>query len=308
MDLKSKHSIRVSTFFTPENIEFHKSIEDSNFIIHKLLENLALNYGIGNVNKLYNNFIDSNKYSSSIIKGNSFKIITFQLTETEKTRIAMAVLNNEANKQSHETTELFIVIAYYRSNPDIALKLIKAFLSFLNNNSNLKSLCQLKDSNEIWNFFDQASLSLPDSILVNDFMENVDIFLKESNNLKDAIDMFIKTGVLNIPVLDIEGNLIGEVTARELMEVCLPRYILWMDDIEPIVHFEPFRNLLEQEDNTWLAEILNYNVAIVQKGEPLMKAAIQMTKKEVTHAYVLDDKKLIGIITLRYFLNQILRA
>ncbi|MCK7473929.1 MAG: CBS domain-containing protein [Rhodopseudomonas palustris] len=139
-------------------------------------------------------------------------------------------------------------------------------------------------------------------------MENVDVFLNESNNLKDAINMFIQTGCLNVPVIDIEGNLVGEVTARELMEVCLPRYILWMDDMDPIIHFEPFQNMLAQEDNTWLAEILNYNMAVVQKDEPLMKAAIQMTKKEVSRVYVLDDKKLIGIITLQYFLNRILRA
>jgi CBS domain-containing protein len=308
MNFNSKHSIRISTFFTPENIEFFQATSDTNTIINKLLKNLALNYGIGNVNKMYQNFIESNSYSSSLTEGNYYRIVTFQVAETEKTRIALGFINSAEGNQHNEISEIILVIAYFRSNPDIALKLLKAFTTFFNEISHIKNLNQLTNSTDIWNYIDRTSGFLPDIILVDDFMENVDIYLKESNNLKDAINMFIKTGLLNIPVIDLEWNLIGEVTARELMEVCLPRYILWMDDIDPIVHFEPFRNMLEQEDNTWLAEILNYNAAVVQKGEPLMKAAIQMTKKEVSHVYVLDDKKLIGRLTLQYFLNRILRA
>jgi CBS domain-containing protein len=237
-----------------------------------------------------------------------FKIFTFPLADTENTRVAMSFPQENKNEQKKVLNEIIIVITYPKSKPDIILKLIKTFRDFFNNSIHINKLSEFSDSTDIWNYFDKQNTVLPDRILVIDYMEPVEVFLQESNNLKDAINMFIQTGYLNIPVIDIEGNLIGEVTARELMEVCLPRYILWMDDIDPIIHFEPFQNMLAQEDNTWLAEILNYNMAVVQKDEPLMKAAIQMTKKEVTHVYVLDDKKLLGIIIMRYFLNKVLRA
>jgi len=297
---ENKYCIKISSYFTPDNIELYSSQADNDHVVLKLLENLALNYGIGNVNSIYKtNYLKINSVKNSI-QTDKFKLYTFPLFSKENPRIAIAI-----NKMMEE---IIIVITYPKSNPDIYLKLLKSVNDFLSNEEHINLLIHTDKPEKIWAYFDNKCPLLPDKILVQDFMERIGVFLNESNNLKDAIDMFIHTGWMNIPVIDIEGNLIGEVTAKELMEVCLPRYILWMDDIEPIIHFEPFQNMLEQEENTWLAEILNYDVSVVQKDEPLMKAAIQMTKKEISHTYVLDDKKLIGIITLRYFLNQILRA
>ncbi|OFX89149.1 MAG: hypothetical protein A2W99_01860 [Bacteroidetes bacterium GWF2_33_16] len=307
MNPKRKHRVKISSFFSPENIEFYGDPINTDQLVLKLLQNLALNYGIGNVVSLFNNIYQNNR--TKLLTNNCKpKIVTFPLHNTDKTLIAIAIAKNNTDNPPSESSELLIIITYPKANPDIILKVKKAFNDYFINPDFINEILQSKNSKSIWNIFDQADIFLADTILVQDYMDIVEVYLNESNNLKDAIDMFLKTKKLNIPVIDVEGNLIGEVTAKELMDVCLPRYILWMDDIDPIVHFEPFQNMLEQEENTWLAEILHYNVSVVQKNEPLMKAAIQMTKREVSQAYVLDDKKLVGIITIESFLNTILRA
>lgn len=144
-------------------------------------------------------------------------------------------------------------------------------------------------------------------ILAEDVMQKVLVKLEETQTLKDAIDLIVTSGIMSIPVVDLEGNLVGEVTSKELMEVCLPRYILWVNDITPIVNFEPFQNMLEHEDSTWLAEIMHYGCATIQEDEPFMKAAVAMTKKSVKHVYVLNNRNLRGVITLHFFLKKILR-
>lgn len=51
----------------------------------------------------------------------------------------------------------------------------------------------------------------------------------------NAINQFTAHNVSELPVLDKDGDLVGVVTENELLHVCLPDYILWMDDLSPIM-------------------------------------------------------------------------
>lgn len=310
MQPENKYCIKISSLFTPENIEIFTDKIELDDLIYKLLENLALNYGIGNINSIF-----TQSYKNSIKSETQNKIASecllyhFRIAPEENTRIAIAVLKKGVIQPSVNTNEkvsIVVLITSPKAKPDIYLKIAKS-LKELFSKIDLDSILKIEIKEEIWKIIDQANISLPEIILAGDIMEEVKVYLKESNNLKDAIDKFVQTGFLSIPVVDLEGNLVGEVTSHELMEVCLPRYILWMDDISPIINFEPFQNLLENEDNTWLAEIMNQNCPVIQINEPFIKSAIMMTKKNSNHVYVLDDNKLIGIINLRFFLDKIVR-
>jgi len=307
---KNVHSNKISSLFTPENIEIYSEKIELDALIQKLLENLALNYGIGNIHTIYSNFLTN----IEIIKS-SKKIISdcflyhVRISSSENVRIAIAVLKNgikQSVTNNNEKISVVIILVSPKEKPDLYLKTVKSFKELFNK-INISSILKYEKSEEIWNIIDQSNISLPEIIYAEDLMEEVEVYLNESNNLKDAIDKFVNTDYLNIPVIDLEGNLVGEVTSRELMEVCLPRYILWMDDINPIINFEPFRNMLENDENTWLAEIMNHDCPVIQKNDPFIYAAITMTKKSISHVYVLDDNKLVGVISMKLFLDKILR-
>ena len=131
--------------------------------------------------------------------------------------------------------------------------------------------------------------------------------LKENDTLEKAIDLFITHSLIDVPVVDKDGDLVGVVTARELLKVCLPDYILWMDDLSPILHFEPFANVLRNESITWLTEIMSQNYAVVPENAPAIQVAQEMTKRNTQQAYVLREKNLVGVVTLPHFLNKVLR-
>ena len=59
------------------------------------------------------------------------------------------------------------------------------------------------------------------------------------DTMERAIDLFVRHRVSEVPVIDKDGELIGVVSTHELLRVCLPDYVLWMDDLTPIINFEP---------------------------------------------------------------------
>jgi len=133
------------------------------------------------------------------------------------------------------------------------------------------------------------------------------IKIQENATLKDAINLFIQHNLVDLPIVDKDGDLVGVVAAQELLRVCLPDYILWMDDPSPILKFEPFANIMNNEGQIWLTEIMSQNYAVVVESSPAIVVAQEMTKRNVSRAFVVRDKKLVGIVTLQHFLKKVLR-
>jgi hypothetical protein len=52
---------------------------------------------------------------------------------------------------------------------------------------------------------------------------------------------------------------------------------------------------------------MTHDIARIQVNDPAIRAGIEMTKMSTDHAYVLADKKLVGIIPIQQFIYKALR-
>lgn len=302
--------LHLASFFTPENIIICKQKSKTDEIIWDLLKNLALTYGIGNVKQILNEYLKKNGNLSPILLNNLALVQHFRLTTTNDIRLAIAIipegLEYTADDKSINVRILFLIISP-KKRPDLFLRTLRSLRDLVSNKDLMGDILNKSDPKYTCQLLDQRSIDLPSYNLASDIMLVPKVVIKESNNLEDGIDLFIKANRLSIPVIDKDGDLLGEVTILELMRVCFPRYILWMDDITPVLNFEPFRNMLHNESNTWLDEIMTHDIARVQVNDPAIRAGIEMTKMSTDHAYVLDDKKLVGIIPIQQFIYKALR-
>ncbi|MCK4629429.1 MAG: CBS domain-containing protein, partial [Sedimentisphaerales bacterium] len=166
---------------------------------------------------------------------------------------------------------------------------------------------ELSTDKEVWRFFDRGGITLPDHLLARHIMDPVEVQLLENDTLERAIDLFVRDKLRELPVVDKDDNLIGVVTTYELLRVCLPDYILWMDDLSPIMNFEPFAEVLRKEGKTWLAEIMTSDYAVVKEDAPAIQVAKEITRQRAGNAYVIRGKKLVGVVSLVSFLNKVMR-
>ncbi len=300
----------LTSFFTPENIIICKQKSKTDEIIWDLLKNLALTYGIGNVKQILNDYLRKNGNLSPIALNELALVQHFRLTTTNNIRLAISIIPEGiefmVDEKSVKIHLLFLVISP-KKRPDLYLRTLSTLRVLVSSKDIMNEILNKADAIYTWQILEQKKIEIPPHTLARDIMLVPKVVIRESNNLEDAIDLFIKTNRLSIPVVDKDGDLLGEVTILELMGVCFPRYILWMDDITPVLNFEPFRNMLHNESNTWLDEIMSHEIASVQVNDPAIRVGIEMTKLSVDHAYVLDDKKLVGIIPIQQFIFKALR-
>lgn len=204
------------------------------------------------------------------------------------------------------SARLVFLILTPRRSPAAYLKIAAAIVRRLHTPGFIDQAIACGDAAELAALFD-GERHAHASVTAADIMSQPVTVLMDSNSVKDAIDVIVKTGLAEIPVVDKAGDLVGVASARALLGICVPDYMLWMEDLSLFNNFEPFETLLRKESSTWLADITDDEYASVSVDQPAIAVAEAMARHKTNLCLVLDGARLAGVVTLPSFLNNIFR-
>jgi PTS system nitrogen regulatory IIA component len=302
------HPKEFVDFLDPADILCQTPIASRDELIMEMLKRLAFNHGIGNVPAIYEAVQERETFGATVVsRGIAIPHARISSIRTPYVAVATIPRGLKFNGDDVAPVKLVLLVLVPKDQPSAYLQIIAALAKIFQTESAADNAAGLATTEALVSFFRRGGLLLPNFICAGDIMEPVSYKLHDTNSLKDAIDMFVAQNVLEIPVVDKDGDLIGVVTADALLRVCMPDYLLWMDDLSPILLFEPFVNVLRNEESTWLAEILHHEFSAVQIDQPAIAVAETMAKRNASTCYVVKEKKLLGMITLPHFLNKVLR-
>ncbi|HUW19780.1 MAG TPA: PTS sugar transporter subunit IIA [Sedimentisphaerales bacterium] len=306
---KKNNGIRFSSLFQPAQVICRTQQTDRDAILLDLLRLLAYEHGIGNVDEAYQAVLARENEIPTIV-GPGIAMPHARLEAIDS--IVVGVATSEKGiiydrKKTDNPIKLIILTLVPKAAPGAYLQAISSLAKICQDPSTAEVVAGLADAEKVWSFFEQGGLNLPDHLSARDIMEPVTLKLQEQDTLERAIDMFVRHGLNELPVLDKDGDLIGVVSTYEFLRVCLPDYVLWMEDLTPIMNFQPFAEILRKESKTWLTEIMTSEYAIVEETAPAVQVAKEITRQHADRAYVVRGKKLVGIVSLATFLSKILR-
>lgn len=302
-----KPNLSLTSFFSADDILTHQEGLMRNELIRHLLTHVANGHGLTDVDVFYDAIIERENASDTVVS-NGIAIPHARVDNLQRPYVGVAtstegILFDEEEPPIH----LILLVLIPRDQPGLYLQVLRALAGILRDRGAAHAVSQLKTPDEVMRFFERGGMVLPDYVCAADIMRDDFISLRNHDNLKTAIDCFISNQISEIPVVDRDGDMVGIVSAGALLKVCLPEYLLWMSDLSPIVNFEPFTNILRNEHNTWLSDILSHDFSAVQMQAPAISVAGEMTRRNTSRCYVLNGKKLMGVINLPLFLNKIFR-
>ena len=129
------------------------------------------------------------------------------------------------------TLAMIIMVLIPTTQPGLYLQILRTMGTLLNDNATVAHLAGMQNAEEIMRWFQRDGLTLPDYVCAADIMHKNLITLRDNDSLQTAIDCFINKGLDEIPVVDKDGDMIGVVSASSLLQVCLPEYLTWMNDL-----------------------------------------------------------------------------
>jgi PTS system nitrogen regulatory IIA component len=302
-----KPSLTLTSFFSADDILIHQENLMRNEVIRHLLLHVANGHGLTDAEPYYEAIIERENANDTVV-ANGIAIPHARLDNLDRPYLGVATSAGGIEFSEEEPpVHLILLVLIPRDQPGLYLQILRALASILRDRDAARAVSQLTTQEEVMRFFERGGMVLPDYVCAADIMRDDIIALRSHDNLKTAIDCFISHHLAEVPVVDRDGDLVGVVSAGALLKVCLPDYLLWMSDLSPIVNFEPFTTILRNEQNTWLSDILLTEYASVQIKAPAVSVAGEMTRRNASKCYVLNGKKLMGIIDLPVFLNKVFR-
>ena len=308
MSADMSKGVRFASLFGPAEVVCHTEQTDRDALILEMLQRLAYERGIGNVDEALH-AVQGRENEMPTIIGPHLAVPHARLETVEKILVAVATSSEGIAYTEPNTNpvKLVILILVPKAAPGLYLQAMSSLAKICQEPGTANEVAALGSAQEVWKYFDERGVVLPEHVQARDIMDPVEVVLQENDTLERAIDLFVRHRRQDLPVVDTDGELIGVVTTYELLRVCLPDYILWMEDLTPILNFEPFAEIMRNESKTWLAEIMTSEYATVAEDAPAIQVAKSITREHAGHAYVVRGKKLVGVVSLEGFLSKVLR-
>lgn len=302
---KSLRNIRFTSLFAPEDIIPDTDAATEDQVVRQLLERMALRYGIGNVDDAFAE-VKARIADGGVVIAPDLAVPHVRLENANRLRLAIAT-SREGIDVGGRRARVIIQIVVPVDMPGAYMQTLQGIARVCDRDGAVDELAGMATARQIWDYFDAGGSRLPDHLEARHIMSEPAVTLQESDSLARAIDLFLEYNASELPVVDLDGELVGVVTTSQLVRVCMPEYLMWLEDMTPLLNFEPFAEVIRNESSTWLNDIMIDDFARVAEDSPAILAMKEIGTRQTNYAYVLRDRKLVGVIRLHEFLKRVLR-
>lgn len=207
-----------------------------------------------------------------------------------------------------EPVHIVVLILSPKFDPGSYLRLMALLGKLLNNKPVVKRLCVATSAREVYGIMTKSAEHITVKLNVESVMDRNPVVLDESNTLSDAIHAFCAYRVMDIPIVDKEGDLRGVIAIEDLLRQSLPDHLLWMEDLSPIANFEPFAELLRADEETKVADFMHDKYVSIHPKTPAIQLAKILLMQKTRQIQVVEGRKFIGVVNLNSFNAQVFWA
>lgn len=279
---RSKPTLTLTSFFSIDDIRIVPGTLSRDEALRLLLRAMAANHGLVE-EECYLGEVLARQAAGSTILAPGVALPHARIDSITRPYVSLGLFPEGVILEEGEppVRVVFLVLIPIKQ-PALYLQILRAVSEILAADEGaVEALAACPTALEAMRIFEHGGTPLPPFVSANDIMCTHLEPLRENDSLRMAIDVFTTHHLDEIPVVNCEGELIGVVNTRALMQLCLPDYLLWSRDLSSMQQFEPFSAVLQNEQNAWLRDILTQDYVTVQAEAPAIQAAVEMARRRL---------------------------
>jgi len=306
--LTNSSGLKLSSFFTEKHVLCRLEGVQRDESLKRLVGVLAADGKVKNAAEVLEAVIQREQLLSTQL-GVGLAVPHARFGETQELTIAVgtSVGGIDFGGEPKTLAHLVVLVLTPVSQPALYLQALAAVVNLFSRKDVVDRVARLSKPREVWEVFDRGETTLPQYVTAHDIMAADFEHLRTTDYLERAIDLLCYHHLFDIPVVDEDGDLVGLITEEQLLKLALPDYILWLEDLSPILQLEPFVEILKNEKTIRVAEVMSTEFASVPDDAPAIQVGRVLMRRDVRAVMVVREKKLAGVITVSDFLTRVLR-
>jgi mannitol/fructose-specific phosphotransferase system IIA component (Ntr-type)/predicted transcriptional regulator len=212
-------------------------------------------------------------------------------------RIAIGTAPRGIDFKAPDGNPIRVVVLFVipKKHSNLYLHTLAQFLNLLGSDENLQRVAQAATPEEIIAAVDALSDRPPAAPPMHGASS-----VTGSAPLSRAVEAILNHKLEALPVVDAEGNLVGEVTSASILQLGVREHFLHLASTASLRPAEPFEAALRAHAETSLEAlgvVSTNGFRTVQEDEPLVETAVKLSHSGARSAYVLRGRKLVGLVT-----------
>ncbi|MBN2703484.1 MAG: PTS sugar transporter subunit IIA [Pontiellaceae bacterium] len=207
-----------------------------------------------------------------------------------------------------EPVNVIVLILTPKDDPGAYLRLVASLSKTLGAPHVLKQLVAVDKAREVLGILTEGPERENIKLNAMNVMSRNPVTLDEGDTLAHAIQAFCSNRIMDIPVVDEDGDLRGVIAIEDLLGLSLPQHLLWMEDLTPIENFEPFSELLRKDSETKVADFMHDKFVAIPPEMPAIQLAKIFLMQGIRQIQVVEGRRFLGSVNLDSFSSQIFWA
>ncbi|MDF7801982.1 PTS sugar transporter subunit IIA [Pontiellaceae bacterium B1224] len=207
-----------------------------------------------------------------------------------------------------EPVHVVVLILTPKDDPGAYLRLMASLSKTLAEPHMLKRLTVAGNAREAFAILTEGPEQVEVKLTASSVMNRNPVTLDEGDTLAHAIQAFCANRIMDIPIVDSDGDLRGIIAIEDLLGQSLPQHLLWMEDLSPIENFEPFAELLRKDSETKVADFMRDKYTAIPPDMPAIQLARIFLMQHVRQIQVVEGRRFLGVVNLDSFSSQIFWA
>ncbi len=201
---------------------------------------------------------------------------------------------------------LFFLIVTGKTKNQKMLQLMAALTQLAGNQLLLDEIFRAREPEQILTLIKETKITLKGTITAEDIM-NPDIQpVNLTHTLEEVARRLVVENVMGLPVVSQDGQFLGEITERELIEFGMPKYASVMNDLSFMTTGELFEAYFTHESTVTVKELYRQHPITVDKRASIMEICFIMMNKGNTRLYVVEQGKYLGMIVRSDIIKKVL--
>jgi len=242
--------------------------------------------------------------------GHGFAFPHARTDKVDDMHILLGVAKKGLTEKTPDNLPLAVVVLLLTPSniSKLYLQTLSAFATFARMEGSLQKLINAKNKTDIIDVLWQSGVKADKELTVKDIMRRDVATVSPEDSLKTVANLMFKNRLSAMAVVDKEGNLLGQITDKDLIQAALPDYKSLISNLNYSMDIEPFEELLKQEDKIKVSQLYKTDHEIASTETRLVEVAALMIFKNLRRVFVVKDKKLVGVLLRKDIVNMIIRG
>jgi mannitol/fructose-specific phosphotransferase system IIA component (Ntr-type)/CBS domain-containing protein len=240
----------------------------------------------------------------SMAKGSAFPHARTEKVAEFRIAVGTAPQGLDFKAPDGNLIRLVVLFVIPKKHSNLYLTTLAQFLNLFASEENLLKAAQAKTGEDLVSSVDTMSVIRPAAAP----MAPAPATVTPQMPLSKAVEIFAATRAEALPVVDAEGNLVGELSAGALLQLGVREHFLHLTSSATLQAAGSIESVLRSHADASLESlgVLSSNgFRTVQEDEPLLEIAVKLCQAGARGAYVLRGRRLAGSVTTGEILKKI---